>query len=61
MPFWTSGVIRMIAWVPFLGKEGLLNRAILGLGISSEPLEFLLFSDFAITLNKGAAMNSVNM
>ena len=25
VPFWTSGVVRMISWIPFLGKEGLLN------------------------------------
>lgn len=51
VPFWTSGVIRMISWVPFLGKEGLLNQAIMGLGLSDQPLEFLLFSDFAVVVS----------
>ena len=44
-------MIRMIAWVPFLGRNGLLNQALLGVGDSSDqPLEFLLFSDFAVVL-----------
>ena len=51
VPFWTSGVIRMIAWIPFLGKEGLINQAIIGIGLSDRPLEFLLFSEFAVILS----------
>jgi putative spermidine/putrescine transport system permease protein len=50
VPFWTSNMIRMIAWVPFLGRNGLLNQALMGLGIVHQPLEFLLFSDFAVVL-----------
>ncbi len=50
IPFLTSNIIRMIAWVPFLGREGLLNRALLSLGVVDKPLEFLLFSDFAVVL-----------
>ncbi|MCK8783975.1 ABC transporter permease [Roseomonas sp. NAR14] len=50
IPFWTSNIIRMISWVPFLGRNGLLNQALLGLGAIDRPLEFLLFSDFAVVL-----------
>jgi putative spermidine/putrescine transport system permease protein len=50
IPFWTSNLIRMIAWVPFLGRNGLLNRALVGAGFIQQPLEFLLFSDFAVIL-----------
>lgn len=50
IPFWTSNLIRMIAWVPFLGRNGLLNRALIGTGVIDQPLEFLLFSDFAVIL-----------
>src|SRR5271165_5833419 len=50
VPFWTSNIIRMISWVPFLGRNGLLNRALLGAGLIQHPLEFLLFSDFAVVL-----------
>lgn len=50
IPFWTSGVIRTISWVPFLGREGLFNMALMRLGLTQEPLSFLLFSDFAVIL-----------
>ena len=50
IPFWTSNLIRMIAWVPFLGRNGLLNQALIGSGAIEEPLEFLPFSDFVVTL-----------
>lgn len=48
VPFWTSNIIRMISWRPILGKEGLINSALLGLGIVDQPLDWLLFSDFAV-------------
>ena len=50
IPFWTSNIIRMISWIPFLGRNGILNSALLSVGIVDEPLEFLLFSDFAVVL-----------
>jgi putative spermidine/putrescine transport system permease protein len=50
VPFLTSNIIRMIAWVPSLGRNGLVNGALLKLGLVSAPLERLLFSDFAIIL-----------
>ncbi|MFO1079432.1 MAG: ABC transporter permease [Reyranellaceae bacterium] len=50
IPFWTSNVIRMISWIPFLGRNGLANSTLLSLGLIKEPLEFLLFSDFAVVL-----------
>jgi len=50
IPFLTSNIIRMISWVPFLGREGLLNSLLLRLGLIHAPLEFLLFSDFAVVL-----------
>lgn len=51
VPFWTSSVIRMVAWVPFLGKEGIINKFVIWAGISSEPVQFLLFSEFAVFLS----------
>ncbi|MFD1703973.1 ABC transporter permease [Methylopila henanensis] len=50
IPFLTSNIIRMISWVPFLGRNGLLNSALVDLGIVPAPLEFLLFSEFAVVL-----------
>jgi putative spermidine/putrescine transport system permease protein len=48
IPFWTSGIIRTIAWIPFLGRNGAFNQMLMTLGITHEPLSFLLFSDFAV-------------
>jgi putative spermidine/putrescine transport system permease protein len=50
VPFWTSNVIRMISWIPFLGRNGILNQSLIGLGVTDEPLEFLLFSDVAVVI-----------
>jgi putative spermidine/putrescine transport system permease protein len=50
IPFWTSDVIRMISWIPLLGRNGLVNQALLGLGVVKQPLEWLLYSDFAVTI-----------
>ena len=50
IPFWTSNVIRMISWIPFLGRNGLANMTLIQLGLIQEPLEFLLFSNFAVVL-----------
>src|SRR5205085_4093814 len=50
VPFLTSNIIRMISWIPFLGRHGLLNSALLDIGVIDQPLEFLLFSNFAVVL-----------
>jgi putative spermidine/putrescine transport system permease protein len=48
VPFWTSTIIRMISWIPFLGRNGLFNQMLMEAHITSQPLDFLLFSDFAV-------------
>ncbi|MFQ1701282.1 ABC transporter permease [Loktanella agnita] len=50
IPFWTSNIIRMISWIPFLGRNGIANSALLSWGVIDAPLEWLLFSDFAVIL-----------
>jgi putative spermidine/putrescine transport system permease protein len=50
IPFWTSGIIRTIAWIPFLGRNGAFNQMLMGLHITTHPLDFLLFSDFAVVV-----------
>lgn len=49
-PFLTSNVIRMISWIPLLGREGAVNRALVGAGIVDRPVDWLLFSEFAVVL-----------
>ncbi len=50
IPFWTSNVIRMISWVPLLGRNGLVNQSLQSLGLVNQPIEWLLFSDFSVVL-----------
>jgi putrescine transport system permease protein len=41
LPFWTSFLIRIYAWIAILKPEGLLTQALMGLGLISEPLDIL--------------------
>jgi len=50
IPFWTSNIIRMIAWIPVLGRNGLVNKSLMSFGIVDEPVDWLLYSDFAVIL-----------
>jgi putative spermidine/putrescine transport system permease protein len=50
IPFWTSNVIRMIAWIPLLGRNGLVNKGLEGAGLITQPVEWLLFSEFSVVL-----------
>jgi putative spermidine/putrescine transport system permease protein len=48
IPFWTSNVIRMISWIPLLGRNGVVNSALVSLGVVDQPQEWLLYSDFSV-------------
>ena len=50
VPFMTSNIIRMISWIPVLGRNGLINSALVEMGIVPQPIEWLLYSDFAVVL-----------
>jgi putative spermidine/putrescine transport system permease protein len=50
VPFWTSNVIRMISWVPLLGRNGFINQSLQAMGLTQSPVEWLLFSDFSVVL-----------
>jgi putative spermidine/putrescine transport system permease protein len=41
VPFWTSILVRVAAWIVLLQSEGLVNGALLGTGVISEPLALL--------------------
>src|ERR1700687_1496545 len=47
LPFWTAFLIRIYAWINILQHDGVLNRALQGLGVIDEPLAWLS-SDTAI-------------
>ena len=38
LPFWTSYVIRSYAWLLVLAREGVVNQALMGLGLTDAPL-----------------------
>ena len=50
VPFWTSYLIRAVAWLPMLGRRGLLNGMLVDLGILDKPAGFLLYSEFGYTV-----------
>ncbi len=50
IPFWTSNIIRMISWIPFLGRNGIANQTLISWGVIDEPLDWLLYSDFSVIL-----------
>ncbi|WP_425044858.1 ABC transporter permease [Primorskyibacter sp. S87] len=49
VPFWTNLLIRTFAVMEIIRNEGVLNSAMIGLGIIDEPIQ-MLFTDFAVTL-----------
>lgn len=50
VPFLTSNIIRMISWIPVLGRNGLINTTLMNMGVVRDPVEWLLYSDFAVVL-----------
>ncbi|RMH48488.1 MAG: ABC transporter permease [Alphaproteobacteria bacterium] len=50
IPFWTSFLIRVLAWRPMLGKEGAINIVLMKLGIIDAPIEALLFSELSVII-----------
>ncbi|MEQ8666537.1 MAG: ABC transporter permease [Rhodospirillales bacterium] len=47
LPFWSNYLIRTYAWIVMLNREGLINNALEGVGLISEPLP-LLYNEFSI-------------
>jgi len=47
LPFWTSLLVRTVAWVVLLQREGILNNLLLSLGLVSEPVR-MIFNRFAV-------------
>jgi putative spermidine/putrescine transport system permease protein len=50
IPFWTSNVIRMVSWIPLLGRHGLVNDVLIQIGLIKEPIEWFLYSEFSVIL-----------
>jgi spermidine/putrescine transport system permease protein len=50
IPFWTSFLIRTYAWIIILRTEGIINNALMAMGLINSPIETLLYSEFAVML-----------
>jgi ABC-type spermidine/putrescine transport system permease subunit I len=50
VPFFTSYLIRAFSWRLVLGRTGLINTFLIDMGLIDEPIDWLLFSDFAVML-----------
>ena len=50
LPFWTSYLLRVFAWKVVLGHEGVLNTGLMALGIVTEPVAALLYSQTAVII-----------
>jgi putative spermidine/putrescine transport system permease protein len=50
IPFWTSFLIRVLAWRPMLGKEGAINIVLQYFGIVDHPIEALLFTELSVII-----------
>ncbi|WP_342728032.1 ABC transporter permease [Ruegeria marina] len=50
VPFWTSYLLRVFLWKVILGYNGVLNSALLGLGLIDEPLSFILYNANAVVI-----------
>ncbi|MDF2096776.1 ABC transporter permease subunit [Aquibaculum arenosum] len=47
LPFWTSFLLRVYAWMGILRNNGLINNLLLGLGVIDQPIQ-MMNTDFAI-------------
>jgi spermidine/putrescine transport system permease protein len=50
IPLWVSYLVRAYAWKTILGSDGVLNTLLQYVHLTKHPLEFLLYSPFAIVL-----------
>ena len=50
VPFWTSYLLRVMAWKLMLGSEGVINSFLSYLGLISDPIPLLLYSRQAVVL-----------
>jgi putative spermidine/putrescine transport system permease protein len=49
IPFWTSILVRTYAWMALLGRRGIVNNALIAMGIVDQPLQ-LMNTRFAVYL-----------
>lgn len=50
LPMWVSYIVRLYSWRLVLGDDGLVNKALQWIGLTSKPLDWLLYSPWAVIL-----------
>ena len=50
LPFWTSYLLRVYAWMSILGDKGLVNQALMFLGIIDEPIRIFLYNRYTVII-----------
>jgi ABC-type spermidine/putrescine transport system permease subunit I len=55
VPFLVNYLVRTFAWADLLSRTGFINRSLIRLGLVDTPVDWLLFSDFAVYLGLVAA------
>lgn len=50
VPFWTSYLLRVFLWKVILGYNGVLNTALMEIGLIDEPMTFILYNANAVVL-----------
>ena len=50
LPFLINYIVRNVAWTSLLGRNGTVNSLLIASGLTSEPLDWLLYGDFAVYL-----------
>jgi len=49
IPFWIDWTVRMLAWWPILGRLGVINAALLYIGVLKEPSDLFIFNEMSAT------------
>jgi len=49
MPLFTSNIVRSFGWLILLGRQGLVNQALIGLGVADRPIG-ILFTETAVII-----------
>ncbi|MEM6825597.1 MAG: ABC transporter permease [Pseudomonadota bacterium] len=50
IPFWTSYLVRVFLWKVILGFNGVVNSGLMGLGLTDEPVTFILYNANAVVI-----------
>jgi len=50
IPFWTSGIVRTLGYLPILGRTGVINQTLIAIGLLDQPISALLFSPVSMAI-----------